>query len=357
MRADLARAVLKSPWLRPLNDVPAIDDLLGQLRPTWTLGRIKARVVEVITETRDTRTFVMRPTWNWPGSKAGQHVPVEVEIDGVRHVRHYSLSSAPERSRAIAITVKRQAGGRVSSWLHDHVGFGDTLTLGPPAGDFVLPAPLPERLLMVSAGSGITPLMSMLRHLRRQGYAGNVTFVHVCRTRGDAIFGDELARLAGEWRALTLHVQHSSEVGRLGVSTLLGLVPDHAARHTLLCGPPAFMAPFVEHWRVAGMAGRLQLEHFALPAGPPLPGKPVEVRCVRSGRVLDVAGAEPLLVEAERAGLRPRHGCRMGICHTCQCVKQSGTVENLLTGKVSAEPGERIQICISRARSDLVLEL
>jgi len=348
--------LLSSSWLRPLNDVRAIDGLLARVHPTWALGRMKARVTKVVDETPDTRTFVLRPNRTWPGATAGQYVPVEVEIDGVRHQRTYSLSAASGRDRAVAITVKRQAGGLVSNWLHDRLAAGDVLSLGEPAGTFVLPGPVPPRLLMLGAGSGITPLMSMLRDLHRRGYTGSVVLVHGCRSRADAIFGAELAALAARWPAFALHVHHSSEAGRLDAEALARLVPDYAARHTLLCGPEGFMGAFRDHWRTRGLGG-LQYESFGMPAPAAALGEAVEVRCLRSERVFDAPGSGALLVEAERAGLRPRYGCRIGICHTCQCVKQSGTVENLLTGRVSSEPGERIQLCISRARSALVLDL
>src|SRR5689334_13569058 len=114
-----------TPWLHPFNDVVAIDDLLASLHPTWALGTIKARVLRIEDETADTKTFVLGANRRWPGFRAGQHVGVVVEIDGVRHERRYSLSSAPARGRTIAITVKRQPEGLVSGWLHDRLAVGD----------------------------------------------------------------------------------------------------------------------------------------------------------------------------------------------------------------------------------------
>jgi ferredoxin-NADP reductase len=358
-RRESAATIWTTPWLRPFNDLAAIDDLLAQVHPTWSLGRIKARVVAVLLETPDTKSFVLRPNRNWPGFRAGQHVGVEVEIAGVRHQRRYSLSSAPERRRVVAITVKRHAGGRVSNWLHDHLQIGDTLVLNAPAGDFVLPDSLPTRLLMLSAGSGITPLMSMLRLLARDHAPIDVAFVHVARRPADAIFGAELAALRATWRTLALHPHHSETDGRFDLGVLARLVPDYAERSTLLCGPHSFMTDVREQWRTLGIESRLQCESFGGPVtiNADDDGTTLEVRCTRSERVFTVGGTAPLLVEAEQAGLRPRYGCRMGICHTCVCVKRSGTVENLRTGEISADPDEHIQLCISRARSDLTLEL
>jgi ferredoxin-NADP reductase len=354
-----AAPLWRSPWLHPLNDLHAIDDLLAQVNLTWAVGRIRARVRRVVQETPDTRTFVLRPNRKWQGFRAGQHVLVEVEIDGVRHQRTYSLSSPPVDGRLVAITVKRQPGGKVSSWLYAHLCAGDVLTLGAPAGEFVLPRNAPQRLLMLSAGSGITPVMSMLRELRISACVHDVAFVHACRSPEHAIFGSELERLAATWPALRLHLHYSRDGGRLDVATLTALVPDHAERHTFLCGPQGFMATFRDHWRAQGIEDRLQLEHFGVPAAPlAANGDPaMTVRWARSERSFTATGAAPLLVEAERAGLSPRYGCRIGICRTCQCAKLSGTVENLRTGRVSSEPGESVQLCISRARSDLVLDV
>lgn len=356
---QLGTTLWTSPWLHPLNDVAAIDDVLAQLHPTWSLGGIKACVTAVIAETPDIKTFVLRPNRNWPGFRAGQHVGVEVEIDGVRHRRRYSLSSAPCRARRITITVKSRPGGRVSNWLHDHLHIGATLTLAPPAGEFVVPDQSPGRLVMLSAGSGITPVMAMLRALVRTAAPTDVAFVHVARRPADAIFATELAQLAATDPRVTLHHHFTTEDGRFEPAALARVVPDYHSRPTFLCGPTTFMTAVRAHYETLGSARHLRFESFGaphdLPAAPDAATR--EVRCARSERLFTAGAATPLLVAAEQAGLQPRYGCRMGICHTCSCVKRTGTVENLLTGAVSSEPGERIQLCISRARTDLTLEL
>ncbi len=356
---QLATTLWTSPLLHPLNDVTAIDDLLARVHPTWSLGRIKACVESIVVETADTKTFALRPNRNWSGHRAGQHLGVEVEVDGVRRQRRYSISSAPSRQRRIAITVKRQPGGVVSNWLHDHVRVGDTLTLEPAAGSFTLPEPLPRRLLMLSAGSGITPVIAMLRALLAMPAPVDVQFVHAARRPEDAILAAELGRLAASDPRLVVHQHYSADHGRLDPATIARLVPDYRERATLLCGPAAFMTTMQAHWNAQGIASRLAWESFGAPVGivDAGDGGSTEIRCSRSERVFSADGTTPLLVAAERAGLTPRYGCRMGICHTCSCVKRDGTVENLLTGERSAEPGERIQLCITRAVTDVTLDL
>lgn len=348
--------MLDSHWLRPLNDFDAIDDLLAQVHPAWSLGRIKARVVEIHAETPDVRSFVLRPNGRWPGFAAGQHVSVAIEIRGVRHHRTFSLSSAPD-DRFLRLTVKRHAGGLVTNAMHEQLAPGDVIELSAPAGEFVLPAAAPK-LLMLSAGSGITPVASMLRDLWRRDPARDVVFVHVCRTPREAIFAAEFRTISAAMPSLRLVTHVTSEAGRLDAGGVAALVPDRGGRHTLLCGPPSFLEMVRARWDADGLASRLSCERFAGPvAERRATGAPIRVRALRSQRTFATTGERPLLVEAEHAGLAPKHGCRMGICRTCRCRLVSGSVENLRTGEIHAEPGQLIQLCVTAARSDLELEL
>jgi len=331
---------------------------LGRLDPTWSLHEIRARVVEVIDETPDTRTFVLEPNHLWKRHRAGQYTTVEVEIDGVRHRRCYSISSPPSDPRP-AITVKRVAGGRVSPWLHEHVRPGHVLRLGPAAGDFGLSSAAPAApLLLVGGGSGITPLMSILRELAGRGAVHDVVLVVHARSSADVIFGEELETIAERHPGLRLIVRLDDEHGGFDEDRLAALVPDFAARTTLLCGPAGLMDRVERMWARAGATAWLQREQFgAPPLTVPPPGAPVTVRLTASARTVAAAGPGTLLEQLERAGERPASGCRIGICQTCKCRKKTGVVENLRTGAISSDPDEDIQLCISRARSDLELGL
>jgi ferredoxin-NADP reductase len=331
---------------------------LGELNPTWSLTEIRATVERVVMETPDTRTFVLRPNARWRGHRAGQHTILEVEIEGVRIRRCYSISSAPG-DELPAITVKRAPVGRVSGWLHDHVRPGHILRMSPPLGDFVLPDPLPAKLLMLSGGSGVTPLISMLRSLATRGAIPELVFLHHARSRDSAIFLDALSEIARRHRNLRLVLclsDGTSEAGRFDEAQLRRMVPDFAERETFLCGPPGLMARVERVWADAGATGRLHREHFV---APPLAARredvaPVQISLTRSARRF-TATSGTLLEQLERAGERPSFGCRMGICQTCKCRKRAGCVENALTGAISSEPDEEIQPCISIARSDLEL--
>ncbi|MGH8445051.1 MAG: ferredoxin reductase [Solimonas sp.] len=356
LRQNASRA-LRSSWLHPLNDTEAINDLLAWANPRWSLTEIRAELVGREQQTADTCSFWLRPNRLWPGFRAGQHVAISVEIDGVRQQRIYSLSSDPADDGLLRLTVKRQTGGLVSNWLHDQLKVGDIVTLGEPGGDFILPERVERPLLLLSAGSGITPMLALLHALRARHADADVVLLHLCRDPADQIFADELAELARDWPTLRVQTWHTARDGRPAADALLAGVPDHAARDLYLCGPATFMAAIEAHRLAGGSTARLNLERFGLAPRIAEDGDGSEVRCARSERLFDVQAGEALLPAAERAGLKPAYGCRIGICRTCLCHKRSGSVENLVTGELSGSGDEWIRLCVSTPRSDLELDL
>jgi ferredoxin-NADP reductase len=332
---------------------------MREVDPAWSIDTLRARVVDIIAETHDVRTFVLAPNRLWPGHLAGQFVTVELEVDGVRAQRCYSISSAPGDA-ALAITVKRVAGGRVSTWMHDHMRRGDVVTLGTPSGEFLAPEAT-SKLLLVSGGSGATPVMSILRDLSRRDAVRDVVFVHAARSKRDVIFERELEALSRRHSGLRVELFLETDGGRLDVPRLRDTVADFANREAMLCGPAPMMSALAPMWSDAGVEHRLKTERFVPPAkittAPRAVGEKVKLTLLRSGRTVVGATAGTLLEELESAGERPANGCRMGICNTCVCRKRSGVVEDVVTGKISSEPDEDIRICVSRARTDVALAL
>jgi stearoyl-CoA 9-desaturase NADPH oxidoreductase len=354
-----SRSWLHSPWLRPFNDPVALDDLMQRLMPRAALNGIRARVVRVIDESADTRSFVLHCNRHWRGFRAGQHVLVGMEVRGRRMQRCFSLSSAPDATRRITITVKRHSDTGVTGWMHGSLVAGAVVALSPAFGDFCLPEAAPQKLLMISAGSGITPMMSMLRMLHARGHRGEVALLHSCRDDSDWVFGAELRAMAAQWPALRLLPHFSRSTGRLDADRLIAAIPDFAERPTLLCGPNRFQSWVTALYRDHDASAQLSREDF----GPPgiqeaaVPAAANPIHCTKSERSFTADTGQSLLLAAEAAGMSPRHGCRIGICRTCQCRLGSGSVENLLTGEIGNEPGQWVQLCISAARSPLTLEL
>jgi ferredoxin-NADP reductase len=339
------------------------DDYLGLVNPLWSTRELRGRVESVWPETRDAVTLVIRPGSGWRGHRAGQNIRIGVDIDGVRHWRSYSLSSAPERADGcITITVKAVPEGLVSPFLVRRITPGAIVRLTRAAGDFFLPRTLRSGLLFLTAGSGITPVMGMLRSLAACGAMPDVVLVHSAPTRDEVIFGVELRGLAERFPSLRLAERHTragaagSHTGRLTMAQLPVICPDWPEREVWACGPPEMLDGVEAHWQQAGVADRLHVEYFR-PARVSYGGTGGRVRFARSQRETDTDGSMPLLTVGEDAGVLVPSGCRMGICYSCMARLMSGRVRDLGTGREHGDEGELIQMCVSAAAGDVEIDL
>lgn len=349
------------------------DDFLGTVNPLWSSRQPAGRVVAVRRETADSATIAIRPGAGWRDHRAGQYVTVGVEIDGVRHQRSYSLTSPPRAGDGcIAITVKAVRDGVVSSHLVHRTAPGAVVFLGEAAGEFVLPAELPERLLFITAGSGVTPVMGMLRTLARSGTLPDTTVVHVDRQPDSVIFARELRGLAGQ-RRVALHEHHTGRHGRPSAAELVDRVSDWRQRETWACGPGELLDGLEAHFTAGGARARLRTERFtphvavnatagggAADAGDATGGAARaggSVTFTRSGLTFDADGSTTLLAAGEAAGALMPSGCRAGICRTCVAPLRAGQVRDVRTGALCGEPGDHIQTCISAAAGPVEIEL
>jgi ferredoxin-NADP reductase len=336
------------------------------VNPLWVSHKLQARVVDIWDETANTRTLTLRPGRHWRTHRAGQHVRLGVPIGGMHLTRTYSISSAPERDDGcITITVKTTAGGRVSHHLVRDIFPGTYLSLGLPQGDFVLPDACPTRTLFITAGSGITPIMSMLRSYASRGSLPSIVHLHYAPHPYEVIFGNELERLARDHPRYRLAPVYTRALGEtrsaarhFTAEQLDDVCPDWRQCDTYACGPQNLLEALEAHWRRAGIAGQLHIERFHAPWAP-LPGEVTggRVRFARSGFEIESDGRRNLLAVAEGAGLNPPHGCRMGICHSCDVRLVNGCVRDLRTGRVADQPGESVQLCINAAAGNVDLDL
>jgi ferredoxin-NADP reductase len=247
----------------------------------------------------------------------------------------------------------RPAGQSVSRYLVEQARPGQLVHLSQAEGEFVLPDRVPEHVLMISGGSGITPVMSMLRSLQRRTHRGRVTFVHYARSPEHQIFARELADVRSSGYGVDVHLLHPEQGDpALSPMWLERLVPGFREVPTWLCGP----GPLVEAVRAAyAGSDALRVEYFAPPASA-VGAAGGLVRFTRSGLTVDNSGA-PLLEQAEAAGLAPEHGCRMGICFSCTARKSEGTVRHVVNGAESSLPDEDIQVCVSAPLGDCSVDL
>jgi stearoyl-CoA 9-desaturase NADPH oxidoreductase len=337
-----------------------VDDYLELINPLWSTRELRGRIEEIRPETRDAATVVIKPGYRYGGHEPGQYLRIGVDIEGVRHWRAYSLTSDPQRPDGlISITVKNVDEGKVSPYLVRRGRPGSIVSLGGIEGDFILPDTLPPKLLFISAGSGITPIMSMLRHLDRSGELDDAVLLHSARATDEVIFGDELRDMARRHERFVLHEQLTRENGRMGPGDLDRLCPDWRERDTYISGPTDMLDAFDEHYEQAGLADRLHMERFQpkLGLGDAEEGEGGTIRFLKSEAEAESDGSQPILVAGEEAGLDLPYGCREGICHTCVGELRSGRVRDLRNGKVYGQEGEVIRTCISAPEGPVEIEL
>lgn len=329
----------------------------------WTKGELSVRCMRIVDETTDVKTFTFaaEPPVQFD-YKPGQFVTLELEIDGEEVSRSYSISSTPSRPHTLEITVKRVAaptdlphapGGLVSNWLHDHLNVGSQIKLNGPFGKFTCLPNLPPKMLLISAGSGITPMMSMSRWIADRVANSDVVFFHCTRTPGDIIFRQELelmttrlanfrlaisttqAKLGQSWLGLT---------GRLTAAMLQTIAPDWKERTVYVCGPDGFMQgtkslleglnfPMQNYYEESFGAPKKQMDVAAPVASTPVVSTSasvsdtVKVIFAQSGKEVAADGSASILELAEQAGVKIRSSCRQGVCGACKKRKLSGEVK------------------------------
>ncbi|MBV8967350.1 MAG: ferredoxin reductase [Mycobacteriaceae bacterium] len=346
----LTKRVLGSGLVDLLTGPHGVDRYTELVTPTWSLGDARAKVVSVERRTPRSVTLTMAPNTAFRGFKSGQHINLTVEIDGRRRTRCYSPASA-EGAPLIELTVGLHDGGTVSTYLYRRARPGLIVGLDSVGGDFVLPNPRPRRILFVSGGSGITPVMSMLRTLRAENFAGEIALVHYARSPEEACYRDELAAMAGVrvLHGYTRSTRQGELRGRFDATHLALAMASPEAVY--VCGPPSLSAA------VQGLCANVKVESFVPPVFDlPAHASGGRVSFSDSG-IRTTDDGRPLLEQAEDAGLKPESGCRMGICHSCTRRKTRGAVKNLITGAVSTCDEEDVQICVSVPVGDVELAL
>ena len=335
------------------------DDYLELINPLWSTRELRGRIERIDRETADAVTVLIRPGFEWSGHRPGQYLRIGVVVDGVHHWRAYSLTSEPERpDGCISITPKLVDTGKVSPYLVRRARPGDVVRLGGVEGPIVLPDPPPAKALFISAGSGITPIKSMLRSLHRQDAVGDVVHVHSARDEEGVIFADILREIDSSQPGYRLHLRITGRQGRLAPADFDRLCPDWRQRQAFLSGPAAMLDTMCDRWEEEGDLELLHMERFQpVIGGEPGEGEGGAVHFAKSGVEARCDSGTPILVGGEEAGATLPFGCRMGICHTCVGKLCNGKVRDLRTGKVHGSEGEMIRTCVNAPEGPIEIAL
>ena len=379
------------------------------LNPLAAGTGVRAFIEAVIPETSRAATVVLRPGAGWRPHVPGQWVSVGVEVDGVRHHRCYSITSLPADpsvpgGRLVTITVQAVPDGVVSNHLVRTARPGDVVTLEGPDGDFTVGdhsaddhsadvgvpatpaatqvgrtgrAALRRPLMFITGGSGLTPVMGMIRALDAGIVAGacldDVVMIHHATSAEDSLFGDELAAISRRRSGLSVHLVETGsgtpppELALTG-TRLDALCPDWRGRETWACGPRPLIDALSALWDDPDISttSTLHVERFTPTTAAALGAVEGTLTFVSAGASAGAAsdatsvetdGTRTVMDVAESVGLTPLSGCRMGVCRRCVVPLRSGTVVDLRDGRTENEAGTHIQICVAAPVGDVEIEL
>lgn len=323
---------------------------------------------------------------------AGQYVTIEFDVAGVSVVRSYTIASPPTRPERIAITVKRTGAGRVSRWLHDGgIRPGTTVRIGEPQGAFTRSAHPARSCLLLTAGAGITPALSMLRESYDLSDAQDIVLVHSQRRLADVPYGAEISWMAQHLPGFRVEYVCSETDGRLGFDLLRRLVPDAADREIFICGPDSYRAMARSAaLAVGGQPGRVHEETFVHgaptvddartsvdvpfavddlatavddlplavePSRSSAPAGTFRIQFRDHNMTIDCASDMTVLDAAAAAGLTLPSSCAQGLCGTCKSTLVAGQVDMQHGGGI--RPREiaagKVLLCCSRPLTDLVI--
>jgi ferredoxin-NADP reductase len=333
-----------------------VDRYLELIHPMLAVHEQRALITDARRITSDSISLTLRPNRAWRGFVAGQYVQLGVTIGAVRHSRCFSPASSQHRADGrVELVVKAHPDGFVTRWLFANARPGLVVALSPAAGMFTLRTPRPDRVVLISGGSGITPVLAMLRTLVDEGHRGQVAFLHYAHSQADVPHLAELraiARAHGNVQVVlagTRQVDTQSDVhGRFHERHLPAW---HAEADTFVCGPRSLQAAVRAHY---GDTARVHTEQFTLA---PRRSDDSPNGRIRFGDVVVENSGATLLEQAEAAGLHPDYGCRMGICFTCPKVKRTGCTRDVRNGELHTEPDAPVQLCVSVPVGDVDIEL
>ena len=325
-----------------------VDFILQKIKPTFAWKRILAEVTAVKSLSSDMVLLTIKPNHNFDfiEVEAGKSVLITLMINGVYHQRSYSIVDMTKNGE-IRLAIKVQ--GLVSK-AAQQLRVGDRFEISQAQGDFVLHQGQ-QSALLIASGSGITAIYSLLK----QAVAQNLKEVHVVYFNRAEVFHQEILALAEQYPQLKYHFFNTAQQKQhLDTALLEKLVPNFKELQTYACGHHSMMRQAQEIYAQHDAVGNFHQEFF----------QPVQIEQSNEAQPITFRRAQQnfiattnLLSSAEQAGLRPQHGCRMGVCNRCSCTKVSGVTQNVITGEIDDQPNRAIKLCVSQALSPVTIDL
>lgn len=328
---------------------------LQKVNPLWSVKHGLVQIVKKEFVAHDMVSLTLKCNRLVKVGVAGQHHPVIVEIAGRRYERTYSLTQIDEQH--LRLTIKKVADGIVSNWFMTESQIGDVFELGQPYGDMQQNINTPK-LIMLAAGSGITPMLSLITAIKQSQQLDKVQvqLLYWVKQRSDAAFVEYFEKVAEQFPNFSYQVFYTQETPndeRLNAEHL-ALVDDLENSTIYACGPSGFVSTVEQLFE---KAPNVLTEAFSLTRDSTAEVGYVNVTLTQSNKIIAIPKGESILVSLEHEGLKPTHGCRMGICNKCVCSKAQGSTRNLLNGSENTEPSQLLKICVNSAQSDLVIDL
>ncbi|MDN3651336.1 iron-sulfur cluster-binding domain-containing protein [Thalassotalea ponticola] len=329
-----------------------IEPVIQAVKPAWRDGFYRANVVAVNHHVTDTIELYLRVHGNWPVHQSGQHIELTQEINGKLLTRVFTIASAPQLAlskRLIRLVIKQQQQGHFTPAL-SQLSLGNWVNISSPKGQFTV-GKLTDNNLLLVAGSGITPFIAMLNDLKNQPNDGRHVHLLYYAKPQQHLLVDELTALSAAMENFSFQLMTRNVDG--DVSNHL----EKFAQSTMLvCGPQAFYQSVAKYAQLHDIS--LYSEHFSLMALTQLDSQTKQLFDVSlNGKQIVVSNESPILSQLLALGEPVSHGCKIGICHQCQCTKTTGVVKNVVTGKLSDRGEELIQLCVSQVMSDVELRV
>ena len=355
MQAIEKRASLFNSMAQSVMNSHDANFWLQKINPLWSMNQPLAKVVKKQIVAKDMVSLILQCNRHVQRGVAGQHHPVTVEIAGRHYERTYSLMQVD--ADHLCLTVKKVDQGLVSSWLVDQSQTGDILRLGQPYGEMQQQVQTPK-LLLLAAGSGITPMLSLIEALcqSRQLKAIFVQLMYWVKTHEDAAYAEYLKEVAENFPNFTYQIFYTQEQDQRLNPSHIDQLKSLNETTVYACGPSGFAATAETLFK---HVASIQTEAFSLSQFDTDATDTgfINVTLTQSNKTLAIPKGQSILSSLEHQGIKPKHGCRMGICNKCACTKAQGSTKNLLNGSANHEPSQLLKICVNSAQSDLVIDL